>query len=116
MEVETFTRTRPPLEFVTFTPRGGNARAPGTGAPQPRRATGFLLSEMAGQRNVDRGLDPQRGVPAGAARRALRPWCRAEQGQAAVHRMPGTHRVPRRGARQPDRVGRVGRYDRAGEP
>ena len=33
---------------------------------------------------------------------------RAEQGQAAVRGLPRAHRVPRRGARQPDRVGRLG--------
>ena len=30
--------------------------------------------------------------------------------------LPGAHRVPRRGARQPDRVGRLGRHDRARAP
>ena len=47
------------------------------------------------------------------AGRTLRAGCRAEQGQAGVPGLPGADRVPRRGAGQPDRVGRVGRHDRA---
>ena len=64
----------------------------------------------------DRRLGARGRVPAAAAGPAVRAWRGAEQGQAAVRRVPGAHRVPRRGPRQPDRVGRLGRHDRARAP
>ncbi|CAA9372430.1 MAG: Transcriptional regulator, WhiB family, partial [uncultured Nocardioidaceae bacterium] len=64
--------------------------------------------------DLERRLGIAGAVQAEQARRALRPRRCAEPGQAALRRLPGEDRVPRRGPRQPDRVGRVGRHDGAG--